>query len=309
MRILYLMPRKLWETKMSQARENYACAIARQPGVEFVRSGLGWQGYDESKTVMENLGPADAVIAYKAKGLQGLFEYPVRAIQFNEANAHSSVDEIGDAWANLVIHHHQSDMDRWCLPFAWPIEKVHIPHCADGFTVNSNRPIPCLLTGVLADAVYPLRGRLARLVKSGAIPGEIRPHPGYRLQGREECLLQYQSYMTHLGTAKMSLVDSSRWTYPLAKYIESFSMGCLVVGDMPSDPFFRETLGKHLVEISPVMSDAEITEIIQLWLSYPEKLEERARAGQEAARSFSTDYYARQILSHISSVLNGQAAS
>lgn len=311
MRILYLMPYSLYQTKMSASRRLYPEAVAQLPGVDMVWSGIGWPGYDESKTVKQNLGDADCAYVYKGKGLKGLEEYPVRLAAFNEAHeATNTVGEIVDAKANLVVFHHEQEYIRFqrSSPY-WPTRFVHIPHCASRFSENEDRPIDCLVTGVLSEKIYPLRCQMARLIKSGRLPGEVRPHPGYRLKNVYECRKQHLEYLEHLSKAKIILACTSICRYELEKLIDAMASGALLITDLPNSDLFRNCFGDKIVQVLPDSLDEEIVRAVQWWLDHPKEARRRAWDAQDTARQFDLNYYARQILSHISSVLNGRAAS
>jgi hypothetical protein len=302
MRILYLFPRQLHATKMSPGRRLYGDALARQPGVSLTWSGIGWPGYDPAKTVTENCGPADAAIVYKGEGLRGLDEIPVRVCCFNEANHEKTLQEVHDAHANLVVFHHGNDIPRWTFPPY--VRTAHILHCADPVDGPpiANRPIPVLLTGVTSPEVYPLRNRFAQLIRTGKIPGVIRRHPGNRLKSHDRCQQQYADYRQQLAQAKIVLCCSSSYRYPLAKFVEAFASGAAVIGDMPDDRLFQDTLGKYLIQIHPNTPDPTITATVKHWLkpNNAEELQQRAHAGYEMVRGqFTTDHYARRLLDEI----------
>lgn len=301
MKVLALFPRDLYDRKMSIGRVLYIEALGRQPGVELRWSGIGWPGFDPSRTVRENCGDSDVIWAYKAEGLRGFEEFPVRLVTFNEANHPKTLDEIAAAKANLVVFHHMNDMGRWNLDCA----TVHIPHCADPApaTPVADRPVDCLFAGVVSPEVYPLRSRLAGMLRSGSLPGRVRQHPGYRLRSHADCRIQHAAYMEDLARAKILLTCTSAWHYPLAKIAEAASRGCVVASDMPNDAEFQRTLGKFIIELDPADPDEVIAATIRRWLSKPEELQELADQARLAVQeSFSTNHYAQRILAAISLV-------
>lgn len=311
MKILYLFPRKLYHAKMSRGRVLYGEAVARQPGVELRVSGEGWPDWRDADTVSANLErwgwAPDLIWSYKAESLRGLDRYPCRKLVcFNEAWAPKTLEEIRAADADVIVFHHAGDIPQWRFLEAEGVKLVHLLHCADHETFApsgmplASRTTACLLSGVQSPEIYPLRARFAKLLRSGAIPGVIRPHPGYRLETEAANVQQYRDYAGQLRTARISLCCSSRHRYPLAKYVEAMAAGCAVVGDMPDDPEFRETLGRHILQVDPSWPDARIAAFINDWLARPDELAVIAAAGQAMAiREFTTDRYAERLLDAI----------
>ena len=302
MKILYLFPRQLYETKMSIGRVLYGEAVSRQPGVTLKFWGEGWDGYDNSLSVAENIersGEAwDILWAYKADRLKGFCDAPgKKVVCFNECWDRKYLDEA--AGANVIIFHHSSDMRLWrdeSLPSKPAIH--HLLHGADSeYFHPRQKTIDCLASGVSSPAIYPLRERLHRFVREGRLPGITRPHPGYRLRSAAECRGQYRDYADDLGAAKIALCCSSKHRYPLAKYAEAMLAGCAVAGDMPDDELFRSTLGRHMIELDPAWDDIKIVGTIRDWLRQPNELQLLAEAGrQEVLRSFTTDHYAKRFI-------------
>ena len=299
MRIAYLIPHDTYLTRMDLGRVLYSEALGELDNVELVLGGKGWPDYSGEQTVTENLGNLDAVIVYKGGGILGLEEVPVRAITFNESHEETHfLKEIEDAHANLIVFHHEGDMeyrkDVDC-------KKVNILHCTKTF-LNEEKTKDCIVAGVLSPEIYPLRSRLADLIKSGRLSGKVRHHPGYRLKSKEICLHQYNDYNKDVSSARISLTCTSIYKYPLSKIIESMALGTLVVCDMPDGEHFKETIGKHIVEISNEMSDDEICGVVQRELDNPEELQRKSLEAQEFARNYTMEKYAERLLSEIKGV-------
>lgn len=311
MKILYLYGRKWYDKKMSRGRVQYAKALAKTPGVELVISGEGWNEYNKNQTVLENcerLGwQPDWVWVYKGEDYKGLEE--VRSfVTFNEANAEKTRQEMQDASANAVVFHHEVDIPQWK---EWMEEHgiayTHILHCAPyGISEMTrqwnDRRDSCLLTGVMSPEVYPLRARFQRMIDDGRIPGVVRKHPGYRLQTAIKCDTQFTDYACQLGRFQISLVCSSKYKYPLAKYVESFMAGCLVVGDMPNDSKFQRAFGSCFLDVNG-MEDDEIAKAIDHCLKHQDHAHMLAQQGQRIAKSeFTQADYANRLVNFLASV-------
>jgi hypothetical protein len=307
-RILYLFPKSLYETKMSVGRVLYGEAVSRQPGIELRWWGEGWDGYDNSLTVSENIERSgltpDVLWAYKADRLKDCASAPGKhVVCFNEAWHEKTALEIQAAGAHVLIFHHEGDMPLWEPLGRTGTKLVHIPHGADpaffcGGPALSERPIDCLLTGVNSPAVYPLRDRFRRMILESRLPGQVRQHPGYRLASQEACRRQYEGYAENLKLAKVALCCSSRHRYWLAKITEAMMAGCCVVTDDPDDSEFRCLFMPmvHYVPVEPAEDDVAIcTRILSMLRSG--QAQEIAAAGQRVAReSLTTDCYAERFL-------------
>lgn len=304
---VWLIEREIYETKMSQARFQTAAAIARRCG-SFLITGNGWPGYDSSLSVAANLEALDArpdfVIFYKPEKHRGSAEYDgaVKVVRYNEAwwPDRRASKEAEAAGVDLVVLHHEND--RRMFPDDPAYDVVHIPHCVDasvysprGVDWSRNRTTDCLVAGVLSDEIYPLRGRWAALVRSKAIPGRVRLHPGYRLQGRQSIESQVRDYAMDLWSSKVLLTCSSIYRYALAKYVEAMAAGCIVIGDMPDDSRFRGTLGKLMVEVDPSWPDERLVDAVRSVLARDDLEEWSSACALYAGAGYSADRYALEF--------------
>lgn len=321
LKVLALFPRAYYQRKHSPVRRHAIQAVQQHQEIECVISGQGWDSYNLNETLAANMcclmpDGCDVIWMYKPNG-GGRPERPPHVpslLDWKSVDA-LKVISLNEFWwdletrkrevdgFDLAIAHHENDMPRFAEA---GIRVVHIPHSANADIFTRTKPIrerkiECLITGSISEDHYPLRCRLRNLVVSGRLPGELRAHPGYWQSNLSTNDAQVKNYADHLGNAKISLCCSSKWRYALGKLVESMQAGCLVVSDMPNDSLFRETLGKHIVEIDNQMSDQQIIDIVQGWLSRPLELIEYARAGQELAISeFSMQRYAERFYSAIS---------
>lgn len=254
MKILYLYARHWYETKMSPGRILYGQAIATHPGVRLHFSGLGWPDWDSRLSVSQNIDRMglefDAIWVYKPQDYFGLLaaKHP-KVITFNEANdPRKTWEEIQSSGASVIIFHHENDLFRWKDIHG---SKFHIPHCA---CIDTLRPRPksveCFLSGATSKRTYPIRYQLSRMVKSGAIPGVARKHPGYDLTSNQEIHQQYEAYAEQLSTARIALCCSSIHKYALAKLFEASACGCVIATDMPDDSIFRNYFGERIISLN-----------------------------------------------------------
>lgn len=318
--LLALFPRQLWERKVSPARRHSIRALKKVAHLEM--TGQGWGGYNEEKTVNENIDRlmpnCDAVIWYKPLGQENRFESlkgcrDVRVptvLRFNEAwwSDRLAAKEVEETRSSIVVIHHENDRHQFDGVDA---KVVHIPHGADrevffGKKPHSERGIDFLLTGVQSKEIYPLRERFANLIRSGKIKGEIRRHPGYRKSNLKECDDEVQNYAEHLGDAKISLVCSSRYGYPLAKYVESAMSGCLVLGDMPEKPPVH--FENFVAPVTNEMSDGTLVKIMKEWIENDKAREQTAIRGQRiASKEFSQERYAERLVKTIKEYIDASS--
>ena len=249
---------------------------------------------------------ADLVLWYKPLGTKEVpalvrpRELNVPAcLRFNEAwwPRRQAMKEAIGSGTELVICHHANDM-RQFRPFrAWQPVVHHIPHCversifAPAAQPQPQRPIPVLLTGKIHKRTYPLRHRLQRLIRSGRVPGEVRVHPSYDMETEAEALAQVQAYADHLGRAKIVVVDSSRYGYPLSKYTEAAMAGALVLGDVPESP--PPGFADFVVPIDRRASDRKIVETVSRWLENEPLRSQRAERGRQIVLArYTQEHYA-----------------
>jgi len=309
-RVLCLFPHFYWTRKMSPVRRHSIRAIARRDDVKLVLSGPGWPDYDVSQPVRDNLRrlmpDAEVVLWYKPLGTDEVpalirpRELGVPAcLRFNEAwwPWRRAMKEVIASGTELVICHHANDVRRF-RPFrGWRPLVRHIPHCversifAPAAQPQPQRPIPVVLTGNVHKRTYPLRYRLERLIRSGQVPGEVRPHPSYEMGTEAEAAAQVQAYADHLGRAKIAVVDSSRYRYPLSKYTEAALAGALVLGDMPELP--PPGFAEFVVPIDRRASDRTIMETISGWLdNEPLRIRRAERGRRIVLARYTQEHYA-----------------
>jgi hypothetical protein len=132
-------------------------------------------------------------------------------------------------------------------------------------------------------------------MRAGRLPGEIRPHPGYRTAATEQARDQFVDYAQHLGRSRIALVLGTKFDYALAKYPESAMAGCLLIGDIPTE--MHNTLGRYMVQIDPHMPDEQMVKEIRWWMEHDDEAQALAAASQRLALSeFTMERYAEQFV-------------
>jgi hypothetical protein len=226
---------------------------------------------------------------YKGQEYRGVADCPLpKVVVFNEANDEQKTwEEIYGAGATLVMFHHVNDLRRWegrlraeQISYAWCPHATDCQLFAKHCRPWDERMIDVLVTGTLSPETYPLRCRLASLVRERRLPGRIHPHPGYRLKSLEQNLRQRHQYAVLLGNAKAAAVCSSTHKYGLAKYVEAAAAGCCVVGDAPPD--YEPTLGPAILDVEGLTDGAMARKVATALESGEAR--RLARLGQKIAR-------------------------
>lgn len=308
MNIVYLIRKYYYDLKMDMGRTTHGAALAVHGGVNFWWWGDGWPGYDNNLSVQANLNRqrilCDVLIVYKPEDHKGVGDVAaVRAVDFNDCFAPERLADVTTPDARLVIYHHANDLQRFPVEVTDGRCFVHIPHVADKSIFYredyGERPIDCLLTGVSDETIYPLRCKWKQLIEGGRIPGEIRKFPGYRTKSRTETIEQFHDYAAHLRRAKIVLVCSSVYKYSLAKYVEAIAAGCLVIGDMPEDEYFRNTIGRGIVPVWPHCDEDELQDCVFEWLFGidAQPAQDRLAIGRDQYLSTATtEHYAQRFV-------------
>ena len=311
MQVLFLVSRYYYEQKMSRCRFHQMAAVGRCEGVHLTVWGAGFPHYREAEPLYENItrefgaNAFDLIHVYKPGEHRAVAACPLpKSIDYNEAwNRKAIFQEVVQNDIRLIVFHHANDFEalqrrprlsrgRWL---------VHIPHCAERSIFEpavrpwSERTVPVLLTGSLGAKFYPLRTRCAELIRIGQLPGDIRPHPGYRTADVEQTRDQFVDYAQHLGRTRIALVLGITFDYALAKYPEAAMAGCLLIGDVPRE--LHNTLGRYMVQIEPDMPDAQIVKEVQWWVDHDDEAQELAASSQKLALSqFTMERYAAQFV-------------
>lgn len=309
MKFLFLVPHKLYQTKMSRCRFHQAAAISRVPGIDYRMSGAGFPDYDGTLSVAENFAcwgwEPDVMLVYKPLDHIGVREWQgLKVINYNEMwDVAWTTREIRESDCQIVVCHHANDMPNYLHLTAEGRRLVHIPHCADRLFFEAARPwaerdIPILLTGVLSPQIYPLRSRLLNICRRFGLPLHHRKHPGYRLRSVEDCERQVREYAALLGRAKIVLTCCSRYEYRLAKLCESAAAGSCVVGDIPQQDEAEHR--EFMVEVHPSETDSAIAGKIRDLLSDDTGLQDRAEHGQQIMRErYTQEHYAERLLAAV----------
>lgn len=331
--IVWLFPKFLWDRKLSPVRRDSLLAIGRHPSISLHITGPGWEDYNSSLSITENINRlgvgVDLIGWYKPLGDNTNPEYPSEPLRgiselciptcmrFNEAwwPDRLAVREVQESRTQLVICHHAEDLIEFSKQNdeTYPLQTVHIPHgaCQNRYytpvSSSDDRSIPLLLTGSLKshldEDLYPLRKRVAQLILDKRLPGTIRKKPPDVMPNSAAIERELLDYSAQLKSSKIVIMDGTRHQYPLAKYSEAAMAGAFVLGTAPriAPPHF----GDLFEPIDPRSKDEHLCSTIELWLKNSEERIARSQLAQQTAiEHFSQVAYAEAFYRVITAFLD-----
>jgi len=129
--VVQLVSHKHWKHKICRSR-----FLSIEPFAPH-RTGYGWEGYADQRTVLENLSnqgiSPDIAIAYKPLDHRGFANLSaVKILQYNEIKTARFEEEVKKASPTIVVFHHLNDYaERKPFVKQQGAKPVYIPHCAD----------------------------------------------------------------------------------------------------------------------------------------------------------------------------------
>jgi hypothetical protein len=270
---------------MSRVRFHAMEYIAKHPGIDAVFDGPNFNGWKDVPTSVNKHKP-DFVFWYKPLDMPGYDKISVpKIISYNEMwNVPWSTEEITKSKSDIIICHHENDMKNYDH-LKDKHKLVHIHHCADR-RVFKDYGLPkaydLLLVGVVSDSIYPLRGKLKR-VMSRFSRSRVLTHPGYKIGDVNKQVIQYAK---EINRAKIVLTCSSKYKYALAKYSEVPLCKTLLMADIPDErqDFFRS----FVAEVNENLSEDEIANRIRFCLEKEHVRYAKIQKGYELTLKTST---------------------
>jgi hypothetical protein len=301
---------------MSRGRFHSIKAIGEEVRVKTLEYfGIGWDGYDESKTVQENIDNIypnihfDVVIAYKPLEMKSFKDIKfLKCIRYNEMYDHKWTDkEIKESGCDIVICHHQNDYFEYLNRYKdSDVCFYNIPHCADKnifYDQGGCRPYDVLLVGaynvktILGDH-YPLRNRMSKLMAQ--LPPKyktgIYSHVGYNHEDAYTDKYQ-RDFANVLNGSKIIITDSGAPRSRFAKYVEIPMSGALIASDLPNEQ--QEEFMNFICEIRMDMTDKEILDEIIKHLEDKNLYEFKRKLGLKYASNYTHEYYSKRFVNII----------
>ncbi len=297
-KVLFLCPRVFHERKLSRPRFYYMEALARRVTVAY--DGPGFPGWVDCPAAVLKHHP-DLIVWYKPLDMAGhelIADIP-KVLIYNEMYDVSRTEaEITASGTGLVICHHQNDLPRYAHMDA-RFRFVHIPHHVNTEVFRpSGKPktVDILLAGVQSPDIYPLRARFAALLpKLSHWKTAVHKHPGYR---PADPAAHQAAFAAALSSARIVLTCSSTYGYALAKYAEVMACGSAVGGDVPAER--QEWFRDHIIELDLSMTDAEMVDRLDWWLSRPADLAILTMVAQAKTRdTLNTDAWVDRFLAAV----------
>ena len=303
MKLLFLVNKTLYNTKMSRVRFHGINALSKKTSVAIW--GRGWKGYDNNLTVEQNLDKKDkydAVIAYKPLELKDFKNIkPLKCLRYNEMyNIELTLKEIRESGAQLVICHHMNNYEQYRKKNIPKVKFVYVGHGAEKTifrNYNLKKEYDITLIGVLSKKNYPLRDKFLKLmpILKKKYKCHIHSHPGYRLKDAhtDKYLIDYAKT---IAKSKIVLSCSSKFKYRLGKYVEVPMCQTVLCADKPDDTADDYDF---LIDINDKMSTDEIITKLDYYLEHPDKLEEKKQKGILFCKEYTQEHYAERVLKHI----------
>jgi len=272
-------------------------AIGRHPGGELVLDGPGFEGFSGADDSWGRHRP-DVVVWYKPLEINRYDRVPgPRVLRYNEMwDVRWTTEEIEKSGSKIVICHHRNDMPNYGH-LKGSVRFFHCPHCAEKTVfkpVPGKKTCDVLLTGVLSDSIYPLRGKFRDLFAGGfgkKYRCKVLSHPGYRVPAVEAQAVQYAKA---LASAKIVVTCSSRYHYALAKYIEVGLCGTCLVADIPGER--QEWYTRWVVRTDPKRFDRTVAKIKKLLKDRALRQKYADRGRSLCLESMTQEHYAERFV-------------
>jgi hypothetical protein len=305
--ILYLINKKTLINKMSRVRfhgMNKLCEL-----VDVIYSGIGWEGYDNNKTVTENIKMMDRhidyIIAYKPSELKGFNKVKIpKCLRYNEMwDETETLYEINSMEPDLIVCHHKNDMIRYMSlrkNISYYTELVHNPHCAEKsifYDKNYTKDIDILLCGTIGRH-YPFRQRMLKLLNKFPKKYNVKKHehPGY-LSSQAHTDIFLKDFSEYINRAKICITCTSKYFYRLGKMVEIPMCGSVLACDMPKQDELK--FRSFMIVLNKRDTDGEIIKKLTHYLDNPHKLETLRQRGLTWSKQYTQEHYASRLVDQI----------
>lgn len=267
--------------------------------------GIGYEGYDNEKTVQENLDTLeytfDIVISYKPLEMKNFKDVKIpKCVRYNEMFdiAHTR-NEIIESGADLVIAHHKNEM-RFYDKNMENVTFRHIAHCANHNifkNLHLEKDIDLLLLGSIWDR-YPLRIRMAKLFNKlkDEFKTEIYQHPGYDLENADNNE-HLEDFVNKINRAKIAVTCTGKYRCRYGKLVEVPMCGTALACDIPEEE--QNEFNQILINIDYSMTDDEIINKLRFFLSNDTERLKKEEKGEYWAKRYTQELYAKRLLETI----------
>lgn len=322
MNLLYLIDKKIYDTKMSRVRFHGITALSKICNV--VYSGPNWDNYNNDLTVQENIdniGNFNAVIVFKPLTMKKFNEVKIpKIIRYNEMyNINDTINEIIESNADIVVCHHENDYFEYIKyqkqGYPWIPEHIKflsVSHCAEKTifkSYNIDKRFDVLLVGAISvvnsigTKHYPLRERMTTLLYK--MPRKykcgILPHPQYDKNNAwdNKTLIDFAKT---INSAKICVTCSGIPKSRFGKYIEIPACGTAMAADIPNED--KAEFKKFIIEIDMDMSDDEIINKLCYYLDNDNERKYIIDKGLNYAANNTQKLYAERLLNQLDVLFN-----
>ena len=281
--------------------------------------GPGWDGYDNTISVSENLEKLDTlpdlIVTYKPLDMIGMKDVSIPVcLRYNEMyDFNWTTEEIDKSGAEFVICHHENDMEPYIKHYGDKVKFVHIPHCGKkevfkdwgeqkiyDFMIGGATNVNTQVTG----QHYPLRDRMVGILRRlGEMGYKVyqHPHPGYTHDDAHtnKYLIDFSKA---INRAKICITCSGAPKSRFGKYIEIPMSGTAIAGDIPGQD--EEDFRKFVIELTMDMSDNEIINKLTNYIKDDESLKKVTQRGLNWSKGYTQEYYASRFLEEAVIYLN-----
>lgn len=309
MKILYLVNKRTYLTKMSRVRFHGIKALSKLVEVKYW--GIGWEKYNSNLSVQENIDilpdKYDMVIVYKPLNYKKFKNISIpKCIRYNEMyDINWTLKEIKESGCELVICHHLNDCEKYQKMNIPNVKFVYIGHCAEKAIFkdyNLKKEYDILIAGCI-NSHYPLRNKFLKLLPylRQKYKCHLHPHPGYDLQDSHT-----DRYLKEMAIAinksRITLTDTGLPRSRYGKYIEIPMCGTSAIcGDLPDD---KADDYSYVIEVTNSMTAQEIINKICYYLDNEDKRLEKVQKGIKFASNYTQEHYAERLLKEINVFLN-----
>lgn len=311
MRILYLCNKEYYLYKMSRVRFHSMQAIGKIS--EVIWWGIGWDNYNNEKTVQENINnldkKPDIIVSYKPLEMKNFKEVSIpKCLRYNEMfDKEWTIKEITESGANLVICHHKNEMPFYQEYFGNKVKFYHIPHSAET-TIFKDYNLPkttdILLVGMIHEK-YPLRQKIQKLLskdkKLKKYNSNIFQHPGYN-RGDANSDVYAIEFAKAINSSKITVTCSMVYRNRLAKYVEIPMCASVLAADLPAQD--QEDFKQFIIEINTKMKNKQIVEKLIYYLENDEERQKLIHKGLEWCKNYTQEKYAEKFIETVNTFLS-----
>jgi len=304
--VVSLVNKDTYNNKMSRVRFHGLNKLTFY--VNLTMWGIGWDRYNNEKTVTQNLSEihVDFIECYKPLEFVEFNKVKIpKCLRYNEMwDEKWTLTEINSAKPDLVVCHHENDRQKYVTNLFKNVEYftrfVHIPHCAEKtifYDRKLRKSVDVLLCGSIGRH-YPLRQRFKTILSK--MPTEyickIHQHPGY-VNTDSHTDKYLNDFATAINQAKICLTCTSIYKYRLGKMVEIPACGSVLACDLPDQD--QDELKDMMIVIDSKMTDQEIVDKLVYYLENANKLEEIRQKGLAWSQKYTQEYYAEKFYNEI----------